>query len=65
MWHTAYDGETVGDMTAQFGANIEGLNQTPDVWFDDAVVTDVSGAGLSKAEAKPILQMFGFLNNLH
>ena len=59
VWHTAYDGETVGDMTAQFGANIEGLTQTPDVWFDDAVVTDVSGAGLSKAEAKPILQMLG------
>ena len=59
VWHTAYDGETVGDMTAQFGANIEGLTETPDVWFDDAVVTDVSGAGLSKAEAKPILQMLG------
>jgi len=59
VWHTAYDGETVGDMTAQFGANIDSMNEHPDVWFDDAVVTDVSGAGLSKGEAKPILQMLG------
>ncbi len=57
VWHTAYEGDTVGDMSAQFGASIDGLNETPDVWFDDAVVTDVSGAGLSKGEAKPILQM--------
>tara|TARA_B100000035_G_C21014016_1_gene560932 strand:- start:106 stop:1446 length:1341 start_codon:yes stop_codon:yes gene_type:complete len=57
VWHTAYEGPSVGEMSAQFGANIDGLQETPDVWFDDAVVTDVSGSGLSKGEAKPILSM--------
>mgnify|MGYP003303082842 CR=1 FL=1 len=50
VWHTAYDGETVGDMTAQFGASIEGLNDTPDVWFDDAYIKDFSGMATMTAQ---------------
>lgn len=43
IFHTAYDGPTVAEMTASFGASVAGLNQTKDVWFDDAFYKDLTG----------------------
>ena len=43
VWHTTYTGDTLPDMTASIGANIEGLRKTKSVWFDNANYHDVSG----------------------
>ncbi|MBC8554214.1 MAG: hypothetical protein H8D23_31790 [Candidatus Brocadiales bacterium] len=43
IFHTSYDGETVPGMTATFGADVNSLTHTKDVWFDDAFYKDLSG----------------------
>jgi len=44
IFHTTYNGETLADMTASAGADVEALAQTPDVFFDNATYKDVSGS---------------------
>ena len=43
VFHTAYEGESLDKMSASFKVDISDLNQTPDVWFDDAYIKDFSG----------------------
>ena len=43
VFHTAYDGASVPEMRASFGASVAGLNPTKDVWFDDAFYKDLTG----------------------
>ena len=52
IFHTTYSGgDTIDDMTAQFGVNVARFTQTRDVWFDDATYKDYTGvASLTPAE---------------
>ena len=51
IFHTAYTGDSIDTMTASFGVNVAGLNQTKDVWFDDATYKDYTGiASLTPSE---------------
>ena len=51
VFHTAYEGSTVADMQASFGASVAGLTPTNSVWFDDASYKDLTGrASLTPAE---------------
>jgi hypothetical protein len=52
IFHTTYTGgDTIGDMTAQFGVNVASFTQTRDVWFDDATYKDYTGlASLTPSE---------------
>ena len=43
IFHTTYVGDSLETMNAEFGVNVSGLNQTNDVWFDDATYKDVTG----------------------
>lgn len=43
VFHTTYTGDSIESMTANFGANISGLNQLPDVWVEDAYYKDYTG----------------------
>ena len=55
IFHTAYEGASLPEMTASFGASVAGLNKTPDVWFDDATYKDMTGrATLTSAENKAL-----------
>ena len=55
IFHTAYEGATLPEMTASFGASVAGLNKTRDVWFDDATYKDMTGrATLTTAENKAL-----------
>lgn len=55
VFHTEYTGATLSEMTASFGYSVRGLQETPDVWFDDANYKDVSGiATLTPGEEKGI-----------
>ena len=50
VFHTAYEGESLDKMSASFKVDISDLNQTPDVWFDDAYIKDFSGMATMTAQ---------------
>ena len=55
VWHTTYTGDTLQDMKASFGANINGLQKPSTVWMDDATYKDVSGkATMTAAETEKV-----------
>jgi hypothetical protein len=55
IFHTAYDGSSLPEMTASFGAEVSGLNRSRDVWFDDATYKDLTGvASLTPQENRQI-----------
>ena len=57
IFHTTYTGDSMENMQASFGANVNELNKTSAVWFDDATYKDLSGqASLTQQENKQILQ---------
>ena len=43
VFHTTYEGATIEELGASFGANISTLGNSRDVWIDDATYKDVSG----------------------
>ena len=44
IFHTTYNGETLADMNASAGADVEAFRVSPDVFFDNATYKDVSGS---------------------
>lgn len=44
VFHTTYEGPSIGEMQARFGADVEGLGTSPYVWYRDAGLKDVSGS---------------------
>ena len=56
IFHTTYTGETLADMTASAGADVESLGASPDVFFDNATYKDVSGsAKFTASETKSFM----------
>ncbi len=43
IFHTTYEGDSMKNMNATLKVNIKNLNDSPDVWVDDATYKDVSG----------------------
>ena len=43
VWHTTYNGDTMADMKASFGADIGGMKISKNVWYRDASFIDASG----------------------
>ncbi len=63
IFHTSYDGASLADMKATFGATVAGLNPSNDVWFDDATYKDYTGiASLTKLENDEIGRTLGQAN---
>lgn len=55
VFHTSYDGPSLPEMTASYGASVAGLNKTKDVWFDDATYKDLTGrASLTPEEDRAL-----------
>jgi len=44
IFHTNYVGDSLADMNAQAGADVDGFTKSPDVFFDNATYKDVSGS---------------------
>lgn len=70
IFHTEYDGPSLPEMQAKFGADVSGLNRTPKVWFDDASYKDFTGvASLTPEENVDMVQsinrIVGTLNKVH
>ena len=43
VFHTTYEGATIEDLGASFGADISSLGHSKDVWIDDATYKSVAG----------------------
>jgi len=55
VFHTAYEGADLASMQARFGVDVSGLNQSKEVWVDDATFKDITGkATLAKDELRKI-----------
>ena len=54
IWHTTYNSLEEGDFS--FGADVSGLSQTPNVWFDDAYFKDDTGILLNDKEEAFVLE---------
>jgi hypothetical protein len=55
VWHTTYDGDTMADMNASFGADISNLKPSRNVWYRDASFVDASGtATFTLSETKEL-----------
>lgn len=55
VFHTAYEGPSLPEMRASFGASVAGLNPSKNVWFDDATYKDFTGvASLTPEEDNDI-----------
>jgi len=46
VFHTAYEGNTMQDMSARFNPDISYLKKSKDVWFDNATLRVASGSAL-------------------
>jgi hypothetical protein len=55
IWHTTYK-DLSSESGASFGADVSGLSQTPNVWFDDAYFKDDTGVLLSSEEEAFVLE---------
>jgi hypothetical protein len=55
VFHTSYEGPSLPEMQASFGASVAGLTKTKDVWVDDADYKDLTGrASLTPEEDKAL-----------
>lgn len=43
VWHTTYNGDTMADMKASFGADIGSFKNSRNVWYRDASFVDATG----------------------
>ncbi len=50
IFHTTYTGDTIANLKAQYGADVDSFTRTPDVWFDNATYKNVSGTANFTAE---------------
>ena len=65
VFHTKYTGKSITDLNASFGVSVSGFKNTPDVWFDDAYLKDVSGsATLTNKEVAKVDQLIKKINTL-
>ena len=65
IFHTTYVGDSLADMNAQAGADVESFQKSPDVFFDNATYKDVSGsAKFTDDETKLFISEIGKLESL-
>ncbi len=65
IFHTTYSGDSLADMDAQAGADVQSFNRSPDVFFDNASYKDVSGsAKFTKEETAKFMQQIDTLEKL-
>ena len=63
IFHTTYNDLSGGG--ASFGADVSGLNKTPNVWFDDAYFKDDTGVLLSSEEEASVLEIIKEADSLN
>ena len=65
IFHTTYTGDSLGDMNASAGVDVQSFTKSPDVFFDNATYKDVSGsAKFTKDETAFFMQQVDNLEKL-
>ena len=65
IFHTTYVGDSIGDMNAQAGADVQEFTPSKDVWFDNASYKNVSGtANMTKQESDNFVKGLKTLQSL-
>ena len=65
IFHTTYVGDSLSNMEAQAGADVQSFTQNPSVFFDNASYKDVSGsAKFTKEETAKFIQQIDNLEKL-
>ena len=54
VWHTTYTGNTFESLKASYGVDISKFKKSKNVWSQDAMLRDVSGATLDKKETAEV-----------
>lgn len=57
VFHTAYEGTSIQNVTARFNPDISGLKKIKDVWFDNATFRAVGGKGMFSPEETKTIQV--------
>ena len=65
VWHTTYNGDTMEDMQASFGADIGKFKQSRNVWYRDASFVDATGtATFTKQETDELTSILSQAGSL-
>ena len=65
VWHTTYEGKTMANMKASFGADVSRLKSSNNVWFQDADLRDESGvATFTAAETETAKKLIADLRRM-
>ena len=54
VWHTTYTGDSFESMKASYGVNVSKFRKSTNVWSQDAMLRDVSGATMDKKETAEV-----------
>jgi hypothetical protein len=54
VWHTTYTGKDFMSMKASYGVNVSKFKSSVNVWSQDAMLRDVSGATMNKKETAEV-----------
>ena len=60
VWHTTYTGTSFENMRASYGVDVSSFRSSTNVWSQDAMLRDVSGATMSAKETEEVT---GHLSN--
>jgi hypothetical protein len=54
VWHTTYTGDSFESMRATYGVDVSKFRKSTNVWSQDAMLRDVSGATMNKTETAAV-----------
>ena len=54
VWHTTYTGKSFETMKASYGVNVAALNQSKNVWSQDAMLRDMTRFTMSKKDTEEV-----------
>lgn len=54
VWHTTYTGNTFESLKASYGVDMKKLKSSKNVWSQDAMLTDASGATMTAKETEEV-----------
>jgi hypothetical protein len=57
VWHTTYTGSSFENMETSYGVDLKSINKNKDVWSQDAMLRDLTGATMSGRETKEVNQL--------
>ena len=64
VWHTTYTGKDFESMSASYGVNVNQLKKSKNVWSQDAMLRNVSGATMTKLETEQVNEYLSQIGKL-